>query len=115
MWFRLSIDDFGTGYSSLVQLHRLPFSELKIDRSFVAECAASRDAMVIVRAMVDLAHNLGLTACAEGVESEAVLCRLEELGCDSLQGFHVARPMNAEQLPSWARQRSTAKPLRQAG
>jgi EAL domain-containing protein (putative c-di-GMP-specific phosphodiesterase class I) len=110
--FRLSIDDFGTGYSSLVQLHRLPFSELKIDRSFVLECGATRDAVIIVRTMVDLAHNLGLTACAEGVENEDVLRLLEELGCDSLQGYHIARPMAAERLPEWASERSAA--LRQA-
>jgi EAL domain-containing protein (putative c-di-GMP-specific phosphodiesterase class I)/ActR/RegA family two-component response regulator len=111
--FRLSIDDFGTGYSSLVQLHRLPFSELKIDRSFVLECGASRDALVIVRTMVDLAHNLGLTVCAEGVENEDVVRLLEELGCDSLQGFHIARPMDADRLPGWARDRPAA--MRQAG
>lgn len=111
--FRLSIDDFGTGYSSLVQLHRLPFSELKIDRSFVAECDTSRDALVITRTMVDLAHNLGLTTCAEGVESEEVMRLLEELGCDSLQGFHVAKPMGADKLPGWARERQGA--IRQVG
>ena len=111
--FRLSIDDFGTGYSSLVQLHRLPFSELKIDRSFVLECGASRDALVIVRTIVDLAHNLGLTVCAEGVEDEEVVRLLEGLGCDSLQGFHIARPMEADQLPAWARERPGA--MRQAG
>jgi EAL domain-containing protein (putative c-di-GMP-specific phosphodiesterase class I)/CheY-like chemotaxis protein len=102
--FELSIDDFGTGYSSLVQLHRLPFCELKVDRTFTRECDTSRDALVIVRAMIDLAHNLGLKACAEGVENDAVRRTLEELGCDSLQGFHFARPMRAERVVDWAHQ-----------
>jgi EAL domain-containing protein (putative c-di-GMP-specific phosphodiesterase class I) len=99
--FELSIDDFGTGYSSLVQLHRLPFCELKVDKAFVGECDTSRDALVIVRTMIDLAHNLGLRACAEGVESEATLTILEQLGCDRLQGFHVARPMAGDQFTRW--------------
>jgi EAL domain-containing protein (putative c-di-GMP-specific phosphodiesterase class I) len=102
--FELSIDDFGTGYSSLVQLHRLPFCELKLDRAFIRECDTGREALVIVRAMIDLAHNLGLRACAEGVETEAVARTLETLGCDSLQGFHFARPMRAELVPGWSRQ-----------
>ncbi|MBX6321612.1 MAG: EAL domain-containing response regulator [Rhodospirillaceae bacterium] len=119
--FELSIDDFGTGYSSLVQLHRLPFCELKLDCSFVRECATNRDALVIVRAMTDLAHNLGLRACAEGVETEAVAETLLTLGCDSIQGFHIARPMRAERLPVWAQEHAArtaagkAVSLRQAG
>ncbi|HIJ61844.1 MAG TPA: EAL domain-containing response regulator [Rhodospirillaceae bacterium] len=102
--FKLSIDDFGTGYSSLVQLHRLPFSELKIDRSFVAECDTSSEARVIVKTMVDLGHNLDMTVVGEGVESEAVAKILAELGCDTGQGFAIARPMEAEQVPGWLAQ-----------
>ena len=99
--FRLSIDDFGTGYSSLVQLHRLPFSELKIDRSFVRECDRSTEARVIVKTMVDLAHNLGMSVVGEGVESDDIACRLAELGCDVGQGFAIARPMEAIAVPAW--------------
>ena len=104
----LSIDDFGTGYSSLVQLHRLPFCELKIDRTFVDECDTGSDALVIVRTMVDLAHNLGLRTCAEGVEREAVARILEGLGCNCAQGYLFARPMAAGHLPAWARAQSQA-------
>ena len=78
--FKLSIDDFGTGYSSLVQLYRLPFSELKIDKQFVQECVRSREAQVIVKAMIELAHNLEMSAVAEGVESEEILHILAGLG-----------------------------------
>lgn len=100
--FGLAIDDFGTGYSAIAQLHRLPFNELKIDRSFVSELGTSEDARVIVRAMVDLAHNLSLRVCAEGVEDEAALAILNELGCDMAQGFHIGRPMVAAAIPKWA-------------
>lgn len=96
--FRLAIDDFGTGYSSLAQLQRLPFSELKIDRSFVMEADWSRDARVIIKAVINLAHNLGLAAVAEGVETQGALDFLIELGCDAAQGYHIARPMTGAAL-----------------
>lgn len=99
--FKLSIDDFGTGYSSLVQLHRLPFSELKIDRSFVQECDRSREARIIVKTMIELAHNLDMAVVAEGVETDDVLNTLAELGCDVAQGYALAQPMNAEVVPAW--------------
>ena len=99
--FKLSIDDFGTGYSSLVQLHRLPFSELKIDRSFVAECDRSSEARVIVKTMVDLGHNLDMTVVGEGVETDAVANILADLGCDAGQGYAIAKPMEAERIPAW--------------
>lgn len=95
---RLSLDDFGTGYSSLVQLYRMPFSELKVDRSFVRELKASEEARVIVRSIVDLAHNLGLAVCAEGIETPATLGILRSLGCDQGQGFLVSRPLPAADL-----------------
>ncbi len=101
--FRLSIDDFGTGYSSLVQLQRLPFSELKIDRALVADCAVSRQSRVIVKSAIDLAQTLGLVACAEGIETAAVLDVIRQLGCDFAQGYHIARPMEAEQASAWLR------------
>ena len=96
--FGLSIDDFGTGYSSLVQLYRMPFSELKIDRSFVADVLATEEAATIVRSTVDLAHNLGMTVCAEGVENGKTATLLTGLGCDRAQGFYFARPLPAAEL-----------------
>ena len=103
MGFRLAIDDFGTGFSSLAQLVRLPFSELKIDKSFVVEAARSAEARTVVRSTVDLAHNLGLKAVAEGVENADLLGLMAELGCDEAQGFHIGAPMPAEQVEDWQR------------
>ncbi|HET6159837.1 MAG TPA: EAL domain-containing response regulator [Dongiaceae bacterium] len=97
--FKLSIDDFGTGYSSLVQLHRLPFSEIKIDRAFVADCTTSAESRSIVRLVIDLAHALGMKSVAEGVESAEVLDLLRELGCDQAQGYFIARPLAANDVP----------------
>lgn len=94
--FNLSCDDFGTGYSSLVQLYRLPFCELKIDRSFVSDCMVHEEARTIIRASVDLGHNLDLSVCAEGVESEAVYDFLRAVGCDTIQGFYVGHPVEPE-------------------
>ncbi len=99
--FRISIDDFGTGYSSLVQLQRLPFSEMKIDKSFVIQCATSRESLVIVKSIIDLAHNLNLKVVAEGVETLEALELLRRLGCDLAQGYYVGRPMGGERLPGW--------------
>jgi EAL domain-containing protein (putative c-di-GMP-specific phosphodiesterase class I) len=91
--FGLSIDDFGTGYSSLKQLYLMPFSELKIDTSFVRDIFAHEDARTMVETMVLLAHKLRLTACAEGVESQEVLDFLDGVGCDRAQGYFIGRPM----------------------
>ena len=91
---KLSMDDFGTGYSSLVQLYRMPFSELKIDRSFVREIDSKEEARVIVRSIVDLAHNLNLTVCAEGVETHETLAFLRSVGCNQAQGYLFAKPMD---------------------
>ena len=93
--FRLSIDDFGTGYSSLVQLQRMPFSELKIDRSFVMQMNRSKDCRVIVEIVIDLARKLGLHSIAEGVENQGILDELLKLGCDGAQGYHMSRPVDA--------------------
>jgi EAL domain-containing protein (putative c-di-GMP-specific phosphodiesterase class I) len=98
---RLSIDDFGTGYSSLVYLQRLPVVELKADRSFVTSLSAVEGDAVIVRSIVDLAHNLGVTVVAEGVEDEATMRRLISYGCDTAQGFYFSRPMPAAELSEW--------------
>lgn len=97
----LAIDDFGTGNSSLIQLHQMPFTELKIDRSFVGDMTSNADSRVIVQTLVDLAHNLGMTACAEGIETQATMSALTTLGCDRAQGYLIARPMSAEDLIRW--------------
>lgn len=101
--FKLSIDDFGTGYSSLVQLQRMPFSELKIDKSFVMNMASDRSCAVIVEIVIDLARKLGLQSVAEGVEDEVALKQLGEMGCDLAQGYHVSRPLPPELLPDFVR------------
>jgi EAL domain-containing protein (putative c-di-GMP-specific phosphodiesterase class I)/CheY-like chemotaxis protein len=102
---RLSIDDFGTGYSSMKQMFRMPFTELKIDRSFVMEIPTSSDARAMVKTMIQLADNLGMTACAEGVESQDVLDFLELAGCHAIQGFFICKPVPAvefeEFVSSW--------------
>jgi EAL domain-containing protein (putative c-di-GMP-specific phosphodiesterase class I) len=99
---KVSLDDFGTGYSSLSYLKSLPIDELKIDRSFVRHVAeaGSRDT-ILVRATVELAHQLGLTVVAEGVEDAETQHLLGELECDVAQGFHFARPMPAAELGTW--------------
>lgn len=97
--FDLSIDDFGTGYSSLRQLYLMPFSELKIDISFVRDVCDHDDARTMVETMVLLAHKLRLRACAEGVETQAILDYLESVACDRAQGYFIGRPMPGAQIP----------------
>lgn len=97
----LSIDDFGTGNSSLMQLHRMPFNELKIDRSFIGSMAADRECRTIVKAVIEMAHNLGMTVCAEGVETRKTLSLLTELRCDRAQGFLFSDSMPASELLRW--------------
>jgi diguanylate cyclase (GGDEF)-like protein/PAS domain S-box-containing protein len=98
---QLAIDDFGTGYSSMAYLKSLPVQELKVDRSFVQHLRDSQSDAVIVRTTVDLGHNLGLRVVAEGVEDEATLRELAKVGCDSAQGYHLAKPMPAAELDAW--------------
>jgi len=105
---RLSIDDFGTGHSSLVYLKRLPVHMLKVDKSFVTEMDTDEENASIVRATIDLAHNLGLTVTAEGVESRAVFDRLKGMGCDCYQGYYTGRPMTLEQVLQWLDRRRRA-------
>jgi diguanylate cyclase (GGDEF)-like protein len=101
--FRLSIDDFGTGYSSLAYLKRLAVDELKIDKSFVMGMEADLDDAKIVRSTIELAHNLGLSVVAEGLETERTWKLLAALGCDHGQGYYIARPMPEAQFVSWLR------------
>jgi EAL domain-containing protein (putative c-di-GMP-specific phosphodiesterase class I) len=96
---KLAIDDFGVGYSSLSRLRRLPVDQLKIDMSFVHGLEASNDA--IVRSTIALAHDLGLTVVAEGVEGAIALEHLRELECDAVQGMFVARPGSATTIRRW--------------
>jgi EAL domain-containing protein (putative c-di-GMP-specific phosphodiesterase class I) len=98
-----ALDDFGTGYSSLSYLERLPITQLKIDRSFVADMLATRNAAAIVRAIVALAGNLGLDVVAEGVESEAQRCALLDCGCHRFQGYLFAPPLPVGELAPWLR------------
>ncbi len=97
----LAIDDFGTGHSSLLQLMRLPFTELKIDRSFVAACETDMEAWKIIRATVSLAHELGMSVVAEGIETDSIARRLADVGCDIGQGWYFARAMTEAGLEDW--------------
>ncbi|MFD7613819.1 putative bifunctional diguanylate cyclase/phosphodiesterase [Streptomyces sp. NPDC059828] len=112
---KMSLDDFGTGYSSLVHLRRLPVSELKIDRSFVARLAIDAQDAEIVRCTVDLAHSLGLLVVAEGVEDDETWERLRDLGCDAVQGWLVAAAMPPQETTAWLRARGEHGWRRPAG
>jgi diguanylate cyclase (GGDEF)-like protein len=98
MGLGISIDDFGTGYSSLMYLKKLPVDEIKIDRSFVTDLLLNSDSLVIVRSIIDLAHNLSMTVTAEGVETLEVWEELSSLGCDISQGYYSGPPMSSEDL-----------------
>ena len=100
---QVAIDDFGTGYSSLKQLFYMPFSELKIDGSFVTEIDKSNEARIIVRTMIQMGHNLGLSICAEAVETQETLNFLEAERCDKVQGYFFSRPTDAVELEKFAR------------
>jgi diguanylate cyclase (GGDEF)-like protein len=99
--FKLSIDDFGTGYSSLAYLKKLPVDELKIDKSFVMGMEGSDDDTQIVRSTIDLAHNLGLSVVAEGVENARVWELLRDMRCDQAQGYYMGKPMPADEFERW--------------
>jgi diguanylate cyclase (GGDEF)-like protein len=112
---KLAVDDYGTGYSSLAYLRRLPLDELKIDKSFIMGMAADASDALIVRSTIELAHKLGLTVVAGGVEDEATLEQLRELGCDSVQGFLLSRPLPADDVTSWVRESAWTRPAREKG
>jgi diguanylate cyclase (GGDEF)-like protein len=99
--FKLSIDDFGTGYSSLAYLKRLPVDELKIDKSFVMNMEKDEDDAKIVRSTIDLAHNLGLTVVAEGVENGLIWSKLRDLSCDEAQGYFMSKALPASEFVIW--------------
>ena len=105
---RLSLDDFGTGYASLLTLRRLPFDEIKIDRSFVGGIGFDADDAAIVRSTIDLAHSLGLRVVAEGVEDPATWSTLEDYGCDEAQGWLVAKALPATDICALLAQRVTS-------
>jgi EAL domain-containing protein (putative c-di-GMP-specific phosphodiesterase class I) len=97
----LSIDDFGTGYTSLASIKRLPVNEIKIDRSFITNMLTDKQDAMLVRTVIDLGHNFGLTVVAEGVETKEVLDELTALGCDEAQGYFISKPLACEPLKSW--------------
>ncbi len=104
MGVRLAIDDFGTGYSSLAYLKKLPVQELKIDRSFISGLDRDEADVTIVRSTIDMAHHMGLSVVAEGIETEAVSQRLRAFGCDQAQGYLYSRPLPASDFMDWLRQ-----------
>ncbi|MFN3749760.1 MAG: putative bifunctional diguanylate cyclase/phosphodiesterase [Thiobacillus sp.] len=112
MGVTIAIDDFGTGYSSLAYLKRLPVDKLKIDKSFVLDMEINDNDAVIVRSIIDLAHNLGLQVIAEGVENRDTWDTLEVLGCDTSQGYLMGRPMPVEALIVWLREATYSKILK---
>ncbi|MGH8892942.1 MAG: putative bifunctional diguanylate cyclase/phosphodiesterase [Actinomycetes bacterium] len=101
----ISVDDFGTGYSSLTRLRSLPVQEVKVDRTFVRDLADQDDDLAIVRAVISLGHDLGLRVVAEGVEDERSWRILQDLGCDLVQGYYLARPMPVDAMTDWLRER----------
>jgi len=101
MGISVAIDDFGTGYASLTYLKRLPARSIKIDKSFVLGMERDQNDDAIVRASIELAHNMGLKVTAEGVESEGLLKQLADHGCDFAQGFFISKPLPADLFSDW--------------
>ncbi len=99
--FYLSIDDFGTGYSSMLQLVRMPFSEIKVDKSFVMTAMQSQESRTVVNSIIELGHSLGLRVTAEGVEDAVTLDYLKSAGCDLAQGYFIAPPMDGDEVARW--------------
>ena len=101
MGYQFSIDDFGTGYSSLAYLKKMPLTELKIDKSFVMDIMNSENDATIVKATINLAHNLGLQVTAEGVESKEIMAKLKDYGCDVAQGYYLNKPLSVTDFNKW--------------
>ena len=101
MGVHLSIDDFGTGYSSLAYLQKLPVDTVKIDKSFVLEMSSHAGSAVIVRSTIELAHNLGISVIAEGVETQQTWHALSALNCDTAQGYYSCQPIPGEEMIAW--------------
>lgn len=102
--FRISLDDFGTGFSSLSYLRRFPVDVIKIDRSFISEMSREAQGDVLVKAIIELSHNLGLRVVSEGIEHREQFDMLRELGSDELQGYYISRPLQAQALYSFLEQ-----------
>jgi EAL domain-containing protein (putative c-di-GMP-specific phosphodiesterase class I) len=101
----IAVDDFGTGYTSLAYLARLAITQLKIDGSFVQHMHGNADDAAIVRSIITLGHDLGLEVVAEGVETRETYDQLAALGCDTIQGFLLSRPLSADDLRAWVTRR----------
>ena len=99
--FAVAMDDFGTGHSSFIALRRMPFSTIKIDKSFVLDLLTSNNSLNIVRSVIQLAHDMRMSSVAEGVESADVARRLIELGIDALQGYYFSEPLPFERFATW--------------
>jgi EAL domain-containing protein (putative c-di-GMP-specific phosphodiesterase class I) len=105
---RIAIDDFGTGYSSLAYLRRLAIDKLKIDRSFIRDLSVDPEDALIVATIIRMAHSLRLRVIAEGVEASEQLATLRAQGCDEIQGYHLSRPLPADALADFVRERFAA-------
>jgi EAL domain-containing protein (putative c-di-GMP-specific phosphodiesterase class I) len=103
--FRLSMDDFGTGYSTLLELVRLPFNEIKIDPRFIDQVGVRRESGIVIRSAIGLAHGLGMTVCAEGVENAETLEFLRGADCDAAQGRHIHEPVSGADLMAYLKTR----------
>jgi EAL domain-containing protein (putative c-di-GMP-specific phosphodiesterase class I)/FixJ family two-component response regulator len=99
--FHLSIDDFGTGYSTMAQLNELPYSEMKLDQTFIRNCVRDAEARAIVESSIELGHKLGMKVVAEGIEKQEDWDLISDLRCDEGQGYFIARPMKASSIPDW--------------
>ena len=111
----LELDDFGTGYSSLAHLQNLPVAAIKLDRAFTRDMESKASALAVVQAAIDVAHALGKTVVAEGVETAGQLALLQRLGCDMIQGYHVSRPVPADEFARSLRSRSQTASVGRVG
>ncbi len=98
---KISIDDFGTGYSSLSTIQRLPVNTLKIGQNFISQIGIQKENDLIVQSMIEMAHRLGLSVIAEGVETEEQLAVLRKFHCDMIQGFHFSKPVKANEIEAF--------------